>query len=29
MDVNKLNSAGTIQIGQRFETIAAPAQAAW
>jgi hypothetical protein len=25
MDVNKLNSAGTIQIGQRFETIAARA----
>jgi phosphate-selective porin OprO and OprP len=29
VDVNKLNSAGTIQIGQRFETIAARAQAAW
>ena len=29
VDVNKLNSAGTIQIGQRFEIIAARAQAAW
>jgi phosphate-selective porin OprO and OprP len=29
VDVNKLNSAGTIHIGQRFETIAARAQAAW
>jgi phosphate-selective porin OprO and OprP len=29
VDVNKLNSAGTIQIGQHFETIAARAQAAW
>ena len=29
VDVNKLNSAGTIQIGQRFETLAARAQAAW
>jgi phosphate-selective porin OprO and OprP len=29
VDVNKLNSAGTTQIGQRFETIAARAQAAW
>jgi phosphate-selective porin OprO/OprP len=29
VDVNKLNSAGTVQIGQRFETIAARAQAAW
>jgi len=28
-DVNKLNSAGTLQIGQRFETIAARAQATW
>jgi phosphate-selective porin OprO/OprP len=28
-DVNKLNSAGTIQIGQRFETLAARAQATW
>ena len=28
-DVNKLNSAGTAQIGQRFETIAARAQATW
>jgi phosphate-selective porin OprO/OprP len=27
--VNKLNSAGTVQIGQRFETLAARAQAAW
>ena len=27
VDVNKLNSAGTVQIGQRFETLAAPAQA--
>jgi phosphate-selective porin OprO/OprP len=29
VDVNKLNSMGTVQIGQRFETIAARAQAAW
>ncbi len=29
IDVNKLNSAGTIQIGQRFETLAARAQATW
>ena len=29
VDVNKLNAAGTVQIGQRFETIAARAQAAW
>lgn len=29
VDVSKLNSAGTVQIGQRFETIAARAQAAW
>jgi phosphate-selective porin OprO/OprP len=29
VDANKLNSAGTVQIGQRFETIAARAQAAW
>jgi phosphate-selective porin OprO/OprP len=29
VDVNKLNSAGTVQIGQRFETLAARAQAAW
>ena len=29
VDVNKLNSAGTTQIGQRFETIAARAQAGW
>jgi phosphate-selective porin OprO and OprP len=29
VDVNKLNSAGTIQIGQRFETLAARAQATW
>jgi phosphate-selective porin OprO/OprP len=27
--VNKLNSAGTVQIGQRFETLAARAQATW
>jgi phosphate-selective porin OprO/OprP len=29
VDVNKLNPAGTVQIGQRFETIAARAQATW
>jgi phosphate-selective porin OprO and OprP len=29
VDVNKLNSAGTVQIGQHFETIAARAQATW
>jgi phosphate-selective porin OprO/OprP len=29
VDINKLNSAGTVQIGQRFETLAARAQAAW
>jgi thiamine pyrophosphate-dependent acetolactate synthase large subunit-like protein len=29
VDINKLNSAGTVQIGQRFETIAGRAQAAW
>src|SRR6266446_4004619 len=29
VDVNKLNPAGTAQIGQRFETIAARAQATW
>ena len=29
VDVNKLNSAGTVQIGQRFETLVARAQAAW
>jgi phosphate-selective porin OprO/OprP len=29
VDINKLNSAGTIQIGQRFETLTARAQAAW
>jgi phosphate-selective porin OprO and OprP len=29
VDVNKLNSAGTVQIGQRFETLAARAQASW
>jgi phosphate-selective porin OprO/OprP len=29
VDVNKLNSAGTVQIGQRFETLSARAQAAW
>ena len=28
-NVNKLNSAGTVQIGQRFETLAARAQATW
>lgn len=27
VDVNKLNSAGMIQIGQRFETLAAQGQA--
>jgi phosphate-selective porin OprO and OprP len=29
VDVNKLNSAGTVQIGQRFETLGARAQADW
>jgi len=29
VDVSKLNSAGTVQIGQRFETLAARAQATW
>jgi phosphate-selective porin OprO/OprP len=29
VDVNRLNSAGTVQIGQRFETIAGRVQAAW
>jgi phosphate-selective porin OprO/OprP len=29
VDINKLNSAGTVQIGQRFETLSARAQAAW
>ena len=29
VDVNKLNPAGTTQIGQRYETLAARAQAAW
>ena len=29
VDLNKLNSAGTVQIGQRFETLSARAQAAW
>jgi phosphate-selective porin OprO/OprP len=29
VDVNKLNPAGTVQIGQRFETLAARAQATW
>jgi phosphate-selective porin OprO/OprP len=29
VDINKLNSAGTVQIGQRFETFAARAQASW
>jgi phosphate-selective porin OprO/OprP len=28
-NVNKLNSAGTVHIGQRFETLAARAQATW
>jgi phosphate-selective porin OprO and OprP len=27
--VHKLNSAGTVQIGQRFETVAGRVQAAW
>jgi hypothetical protein len=29
VDVKKRNSAGTVQVGQRFETLAARAQAAW
>ena len=29
VDVSKLNSTGTVQIGQRFETLAARAQAIW
>jgi phosphate-selective porin OprO/OprP len=29
VDVNKLNSAGTVQIGQRFKTLAGRVQAAW
>jgi phosphate-selective porin OprO/OprP len=29
VDVDKLNSAGTLQIGQRFETIAGRVQTAW
>ncbi len=29
VDVNKQNSAGTVQIGQRYETIAGRLQAAW
>jgi phosphate-selective porin OprO/OprP len=29
VDVDKLNSSGTLQIGQRFETIAGRVQAAW
>jgi phosphate-selective porin OprO/OprP len=29
VDVNKLNPAGTVQIGQRFETVAARAQVTW
>jgi phosphate-selective porin OprO and OprP len=29
VDVNKLNSVGTVQIGRRFETLAARAQVAW
>jgi phosphate-selective porin OprO and OprP len=28
-DINKLNSAGKVQIGQSFETVAARAQATW
>jgi phosphate-selective porin OprO/OprP len=29
VDVNELNSTGTLQIGQKFETLALRAQAAW
>jgi len=29
VDVNRLNSAGKVQIGQKFETLALRAQAAW
>lgn len=29
VDVNRLNSAGKLQIGQQFETLAARAQASW
>ena len=29
VNVDKLNAAGTTQIGQHFETLAARAQAAW
>jgi hypothetical protein len=29
VDVNKLNPAGTLQIGQKFETIAGRVQANW
>jgi Putative serine dehydratase domain len=29
VDVEKRNSAGTVQVGQRFETLAARARAAW
>jgi phosphate-selective porin OprO/OprP len=29
VDVNKLNSAGNLQIGQKFETLALRAQVAW
>jgi phosphate-selective porin OprO/OprP len=29
VDVNKLNSAGTVQIGQRFSTLAGRVQVAW
>ena len=29
VDVNKLNSAGKVQIGQKFETLALRAQAEW
>ena len=29
VDVSKLNAAGTVQIGQKYETLALRAQAAW
>ena len=29
VDINKLNSAGTVQIGQRIETLAGRAQVVW
>jgi hypothetical protein len=29
VDVSKLNSAGTVQIGQKFETLAGRAQVAF